>query len=87
MLYLNLGLLFQITDDILDVTGSVRKMGKPIKQDKKKGKSTLVELIGLKKTLNYALNLKINILRKLQKHGKKAEDLKKTINFIVDRSY
>ena len=54
---------------------------------KKKGKSTLLSLFGIKKTQKYTENLKKKILRKLLKHGKKAEDLKNTIEFIYTRRY
>ena len=67
----DIGLLFQLVDDFLDVSGKKSKVGKPIKKDKKKGKSTLIRLLGYEKAQKYALNLKINILRKLEKHGKK----------------
>ena len=53
-----IGLLFQFADDILDVKGSKKLVGKPIKKDDKKGKSTLVNLIGYKKAHLYAYNLK-----------------------------
>ena len=43
--------------------------------------------IGYKKTLNYAKNLQIKILRNLKKHGKKANDLIKTVEFILQRNY
>ena len=62
-------------------------MGKLIKKDKKKGKSTLINLIGYKKAEKYAYNLKIKLLRKLKKHGKKASDLKNIIEFILGRNY
>ncbi len=82
-----IGLLFQLADDFLDVNSSKKILGKQIKKDDKKGKSTLINLIGLKKAYNYADNLKKKILRKLKKHGKKAEDLNNTIEFILKRKY
>ena len=82
-----IGLLFQIADDFLDVKGSKKKIGKPTKNDQKKGKSTLINLIGYKKTYNYATNLKKKILLKLKKHGKKGRDLSNTIEFILGRNF
>ena len=82
-----IGLLFQIADDFLDVKGSKKKIGKPTKNDQKKGKSTLINLIGYKKTYNYANNLKKKILLKLKKHGKKGRDLSNTIEFILGRNF
>ena len=42
-----LGLLFQIVDDILDVTGSEEEMGKPSGSDERLGKRTYVSVFGL----------------------------------------
>tara|TARA_B100000963_G_scaffold103955_1_gene90037 strand:+ start:2514 stop:3389 length:876 start_codon:yes stop_codon:yes gene_type:complete len=83
----DIGLLFQLSDDFLDKKGSIRLVGKPVKKDNKKGKSTLLKLMGEKKALLYANNLKKNILRKLGKHGKKADELVNTINFIFERKF
>ncbi len=82
-----IGLLFQISDDFLDVVGSKKLVGKPIKKDKKKGKSTLISLMGYKNTLSYANSLKKKILLKLKKHGKVSNDLIKTIEFIQGRNF
>ena len=83
----DLGLLFQLADDFLDVKGSKKITGKPTKKDSTKGKSTLINLMGYKKAYKYANNLQINILRKLKKHGKKAKDLNETIEFILGRNF
>ena len=82
-----IGLLFQLADDFLDIKGSKKLVGKPIKKDNKKGKSTLINLMGYKKATNYANNLKKKILLKLKKHGKKAKDLTNTIEFILGRNF
>ena len=82
-----IGLLFQITDDLLDIKGNKKLLGKPIKKDKKKGKSTLINLIGYENTLMYADKLMKNILLKLKKHGKNAQELINTIEFIQGRTY
>ena len=82
-----IGLLFQLADDFLDNKGSKKLVGKPVQKDKKKGKSTLLNLMGEKKAYLYANNLKRKILRKLEKHGKKAEELIKTIEFILERKF
>ena len=71
----------------MDVRGSKKLVGKPIKKDNKKGKSTLVNLMGYEKAHNYANNLKKKILLKLKKHGKKARDLSDTIEFILGRNF
>ena len=83
----DIGLLFQFADDFLDIKGSKKLVGKPIKKDNKKGKSTLINLIGYKKAYMYADKLKKKILLKLKKHGKKAKDLTNTIEFILGRNF
>ena len=82
-----IGLLFQFADDFLDIKGSKKLVGKPIKKDNKKGKSTLINLMGYEKAYKYANNLKKNILLKLKKHGKNASDLSNTIEFILGRNF
>ena len=82
-----IGLLFQFADDFLDIKGTKKLVGKPIKKDNKKGKSTLINLMGYKKAYKYANNLKRNILLKLKKHGKNAKDLTDTIEFILGRNF
>ncbi len=82
-----IGLLFQLADDFLDLKGSSKKVGKPIKKDRKKGKSTLINLLGYKKSFNYADKLQKKILLKLKKHGKNAKELTDTIKFILSRKF
>ena len=82
-----IGLLFQLVDDFLDIRGSKQLVGKTIRKDNKKGKSTLINLMGYEKAYNYANNLKKKILLKLKKHGKKARDLSNTIEFILGRNF
>ena len=82
-----IGLLFQFADDFLDIKGSKKLVGKPTKKDDKKGKSTLINLMGYEKAYKYANNLKKKILLKLKKHGKKAKDLSDTIEFILGRNF
>ena len=83
----DIGLLFQFADDFLDIKGSKKLAGKPIKKDNKKGKSTLINLMGYEKAYKYADNLKKKILHKLKKRGKKAKDLTDTIEFILGRNF
>ena len=55
---INIGLLFQIVDDLIDYKGDSIIVGKPTRSDKKKGKATLVNLLGYEETINFAKNLK-----------------------------
>ena len=82
-----LGLLFQIADDLLDIKGNKKNTGKPVKKDKKKGKSTLIKLFGYKKTLGFALDRKKMIINKLKKYGKKSNKLIEVSDFILNRSF
>ena len=82
-----IGLLFQLADDFLDYRGSKKLLGKPVKKDHKKGKSTLLNLMGEKKAYLFANNLNRKILRKLEKHGKNAKELISTIEFILERKF
>ena len=81
-----IGLLFQISDDLIDYKGSSKKAGKKTKKDIKKGKATLISLLGYKKTIKYSENIKKNIFKKINKFGKKANDLKETVSFILSRT-
>ena len=78
-------MLFQITDDLIDFRGNSKVAGKKTKKDKKKGKATLINLLGYDYTYIYANNLKNRIFKKLNKFGKRSQDLKDTINFILER--
>ena len=80
-----IGLLFQITDDLIDYKGIARKAGKKTKKDEKKGKATLISLLGYKNTIKYTSKIKNNILNKINNYGKKSESLKKTVLFIFER--
>ena len=82
----DIGLLFQIADDLIDYKGSSKKAGKKTKKDIKKGKATLISLLGYKNTIKYNEKIKNNILKKINKFGKKANDLKETVNFILNRT-
>ena len=81
----DIGLLFQIVDDLIDYRGSSKVAGKKTKKDLKKGKATLINFLGYNDTLVYVNNLKNKIFNKLNKFGKKSESLKETINFIINR--
>ena len=83
----DIGLLFQLADDFLDEKGAKQIVGKPTKKDKKKGKSTLVNLMGYNKAFLFANGLKKKILLKLKKHGTNANDLIETIEFILGRNF
>ena len=82
----NIGLLFQIVDDLIDYKGKTKKVGKKTNKDKKIGKATLISLLGYKNTIKYSDKLKLNIFKSLDKFGNKASDLKDTIEYIMVRT-
>ena len=81
-----IGLLFQIADDLIDYSGSTKKAGKKTRKDSKKGKATLISLLGYKNTVKYGDKVKLDILNKIRKFGNKTKDLADTINYILTRS-
>ena len=81
-----IGLLFQIADDLIDYSGSTKKAGKKTRKDLKKGKATLIGLLGYKNTVKYGDRLKLEILSKIKKFGNKNKDLSDTINYILIRT-
>tara|TARA_B100001027_G_scaffold158385_1_gene111678 strand:- start:13044 stop:13913 length:870 start_codon:yes stop_codon:yes gene_type:complete len=83
---LDIGLLFQIVDDLIDFKGNSKKVGKKTQKDLKKGKATLISLLGYQNTINYSYKLKDNIFERLNVFGDKVNELKKTINFVLVRS-
>ena len=84
---LDIGLLFQIADDLIDHKGDIKIVGKPTKSDKIKGKRTLVNLIGYKETLNFANKLKRKIKSEIIKFGPKSINLLQLIEFILKRNF
>ena len=81
----NIGLLFQIIDDLIDYKGKTEFAGKKTKKDFKRGKATIISLIGYKNTVKYANKLKQSIYNKLKLHSNKADELIETIEFIMKR--
>ena len=81
----NIGLLFQIADDLIDFKGSSKIAGKKTGKDIKKGKATLISLLGYKNAIKYTEKIKLKIIRDLKKYGSKSNNINKTINFILTR--
>ena len=81
----NIGLLFQIADDLIDFKGSSKIAGKKTGKDIKKGKATLISLLGYKNAIKYIKKIKLKIIRDLKKYGSKSNNINKTINFILTR--
>ena len=82
----NIGLLFQVADDIIDYQGNSSIAGKKTGKDAKKGKATLISLLGYKNTIKYAKNLILKINKQIKKYGSKSKNLSETLDYILYRS-
>ena len=82
----NIGLLFQVVDDILDVTQSSKKLGKPSQSDVRNEKATYVKLLSLPKAKEYATQLAKETKSILQ-NKKNSFYLEQLVNYILNRSY
>ena len=81
----NLGLAFQIKDDLLDIEGNEKEIGKKTQKDLVKGKETLISLLGKEKAKKKSEELIKKSLKILEKFGNKAKNLIDLTNFIISR--
>ena len=81
----NIGLAFQIVDDILDVTSYEETLGKPIGSDSENEKSTYVSLLGLEESSHYASELTENAKKSLEIFGSEGEFLLELADRLSDR--
>jgi farnesyl diphosphate synthase len=81
----DVGLAFQIADDILDVESTADALGKATQKDSGKGKSTFVDLLGLEGAKQEAHRLVQRAAGYLDVFGERAAMLNATARFIVDR--
>ena len=82
----NLGLAFQIIDDILDVTASEKTLGKPIGSDEKNNKTTFVTIYGIERAFALAAQLTNSALDALDEIGGDTEALYEITNYLLDRN-
>ena len=80
-----LGVLFQIVDDILDVTGSDEELGKPSGSDERHGKLTYVSAFGLERARELAAESHSNARAALAEAGPATDDLARITDFIHTR--
>ena len=81
----NIGLLFQIADDLIDFRGDTKIAGKKTGKDKKKGKATLISLLGHNNAVKYCDKIILDINKKLKKYGSKTKNIKETLDYILYR--
>ena len=81
----NIGLAFQVADDILNIEGDPKVMGKAAGTDKLRKKATYPSLLGLQESKKFAKQLVQNALQALESFDKKAEPLRAIANYIITR--
>ena len=81
----NIGLAFQIKDDILNVEGDPALLGKAVGTDKIRQKNTYPFLMGLEKSKSFAEELVIRALQAIEPFDDKADPLRAIANYIVRR--
>ena len=81
-----IGLLFQIADDLIDYKSTTKKAGKKTGKDKKKGKATLISLLGYENAIKYSNKIKSDIVSDLNKYGSKSKNINETLNYILTRN-
>jgi len=81
----NIGLLFQIADDLIDFKGISKVAGKKTGKDKIKGKATLISLLGYKNAVKYSDKIKTKIIQDLKKYESGLNHINETLNYILQR--
>ncbi|WFL76954.1 polyprenyl synthetase family protein [Altererythrobacter arenosus] len=81
----DIGLAFQIADDLLDVEGDESKTGKALRKDEVQGKQTFVTLMGVEQAREQARALVDQAIGHLANHGEDARMLRALARFIVER--
>ncbi len=81
----DLGLAFQIVDDLLDVEGNPAELGKATQKDADAGKATFVSILGLERARSQAALLAQQAAAHLEPFGSPADLLKQAAKFVVTR--
>ena len=81
----DIGLLFQIADDLIDFKGNSKIAGKKTGKDQKKGKATLISSLGYMNAIKYCDRIILKTNRNLKKYGANSKYIKETLNYILYR--
>ncbi len=81
-----IGLIFQIVDDILDVTSNSEVLGKNINSDIKANKTTYLSICGMEKAKQDINNLEIEAISAVAKYGDRAAKLIELAKYLTNRS-
>ena len=81
----DLGLSFQIVDDLLDVEGDAEEMGKATNKDAEAGKATYVSLLGVERAKEQAAILADQAIKHLEVFEEKGNFLRDLADFVVKR--
>ena len=81
----DIGLLFQIADDLIDFKGSSKIAGKKTGKDQKKGKATLISLLGYMNAIQYCDKIILKTNKNLKRYGSNSKNIKETLNYILHR--
>ena len=81
----NIGLAFQITDDLLDLDSTPQELGKATQKDSGKGKATIASLMGRDAAQQKALGLVESAIAALAPYGSAADTLRAAARFIISR--
>ena len=81
----DIGLAFQIVDDLLDHDGDEDKAGKALRKDAEAGKQTFVSLLGPERARSQARMLVEQAIGHLSQHGSEADLLRALAHYIVER--
>jgi len=81
----DIGLLFQIADDLIDFKVSSKIAGKKTGKDQKKGKATLISLLGYMNAIQYCDKIILKTNKNLKRYGSNSKNIKETLNYILHR--
>lgn len=82
-----MGLAFQIKDDILDIEGDEKKLGKPVGSDVRNKKATYPALFGLEKSKEKARSAVESAKEALSPFGKEADFLRQLVEYVIKRDF